>query len=99
MMAVMSFLLMYQNHLKTASEVYDNLRAKEEVFIQEARVVLFMKCALLNGWDMHDLNLDSYAVDIFQNGNTYRVSYEDIVIDLEISEDKLYDYELISFDN
>ncbi len=90
---------MYQNHLKTAIEVYNNLRAKEEVFIQEAEVVLFMKCAILNSRDMQDLNLDGYVLDVYQNGNTYRVSYKDIVIDLEINEDKIYDYELISFDN
>lgn len=97
-LVMMSFLSFYLEHLKTANEVNANLRSKEELFTFEARLILDLKCRLLNDEVLENYYLDGYLVDIYQKANTYQVFWQMIGIELIVEDRQIINYELIPFD-
>lgn len=99
MMAMISFMTMYLNHISSLDIVLTNLLRKEEVFILESKLILNVKCELLNSGDeFKSFYLDGALVDVSIINGGYRLIWGEIIVDISVNENKIYDYELIAFD-
>ena len=71
---------------------YINLQENEELFAKEARIINYMKCALLRNEGIESFYVDGIYVDVYESSNGYYLYFDNYEMNIEI-----YDKQIIGF--
>lgn len=91
----MAYLTLHLDHLRTMNEVCLNLQKEDESFMQEAKLILDLKCRLLNDDLPEGYYLNGYYVDINQTGDNLTTTYAGKTYRIQSVDNELYDYDVI----
>lgn len=88
----MTIIGMKSDNIIAANTVYSNLKKHQEVFEIEAKIISYVKCALLKNEELEDFNVDDIYVSVYNVTNGYELCFNDYVIEIEIYDKQIVDY-------
>ena len=80
------------DYIYKSNLVYDNINTSIDDFYDEARVIEYAKCALINKQDLNDFIVDEIDVSVDFENDTYHLYYNDIELCLKVKDNLIYDY-------
>lgn len=83
---------MMNDYVYKSSEVFNNINESFDDFCDEARVIEYAKCCLINNQELEDFCVDSIYVSVDKNGDEYYLAYNDVCLRIETVDNLIYDY-------
>ena len=94
MCAMIALIAARSNYIYKADLVYQNLRDFEKRFDSEAKVINYLKCALMQNVEISDFYVDGIYVSVYERGNGYKLYYEDCLLDVSVYEKMIIDFSI-----
>lgn len=83
---------MMNDYIYKSDSVFDNMSESIDDFYDEARVIEYAKCVLINRQDLDDFTVDSIYVSVNGGDDEYFLYYDDVELRLEVRDNLIYDY-------
>lgn len=90
MISTISILVALLDYISTANLIFIKLEDNIDLFEKEFYLIDEIKCHLINYKDLDEFEYD--GAYIYESNNKYHIRYEDLNIELEVNDGRIYDY-------
>lgn len=92
---MMSLIVIKNDYIFKANNIYINLREYEDIFEKEAKVIGHAKCYILQNDDLDDYMVDGIYVSVYNTSNGYKLVFDEYVMELEVYDRQIVDFKMV----